>query len=41
MPQDNNEFDFKKTLKAIQEGKPLMGKEGVHPINQKSYRSCP
>lgn len=29
MAQDNKEFDFKKALKAIQDGKPLMGKEGV------------
>jgi len=29
MNEENNEFDFQKALKAIQEGKPLMGKEGI------------
>lgn len=29
MNKDNSDFDFQKTLKAIQAGQPLMGKEGV------------
>ena len=29
MPKDNEDFDFKKALKAIQSGKPLTGKDGV------------
>ena len=29
MTQDNNDFDFATALKAIQEGKPLLGKEGI------------
>jgi putative transposase len=29
MNKDNNEFDFQKALKAIQDGQPLTGKQGV------------
>lgn len=29
MNKENKEFDFQKALKAIQDGKPLMGKEGI------------
>ncbi len=29
MTNEDNEFDFQKALKAIQEGKPLLGKEGI------------
>jgi transposase-like protein len=29
MPEDDKDFDFKAALKAIQEGKPLLGKEGI------------
>ena len=29
MSKDNNEFDFQEALKAIQSGKPLLGKEGI------------
>ena len=29
MSNETNEFDFQKALKAIQDGKPLMGKKGV------------
>ena len=29
MTQENNDFDFARALKAIQEGKPLLGKEGI------------
>ena len=29
MTQENNGFDFSAALKAIQEGKPLLGKEGI------------
>lgn len=29
MPEDDKDFDFTSALKAIQEGKPLLGKEGI------------
>ena len=29
MNEENNDFDFQKALKAIQAGKPLLGKEGI------------
>jgi len=29
MNKENNDFDFQKALKSIQEGKPLLGKEGI------------
>jgi len=29
MTQENHNFDFPAALKAIQEGKPLLGKEGI------------
>ena len=29
MTQETNEFDFSAALKAIQEGKPLLGREGI------------
>jgi len=29
MTQENHNFDFTAALKAIQEGKPLLGKEGI------------
>jgi putative transposase len=29
MPQEDNEFDFQDALRAIQAGKPLLGKEGI------------
>lgn len=29
MPEDDKDFDFTAALKAIQEGKPLLGKEGI------------
>jgi len=29
MTQENPDFDFSAALKAIQEGKPLLGKEGI------------
>ena len=29
MTQENHDFDFSAALKAIQEGKPLLGKEGI------------
>ena len=29
MTQENHSFDFSAALKAIQEGKPLLGKEGI------------
>lgn len=29
MSKEDNEFDFQDALKAIQSGKPLLGKEGI------------
>ena len=41
MNQANHDFDFSAALKAIQEGKPLLGKEGFSPRSSKNSLKQP
>ena len=39
MTQENHNFDFSAALKAIQEGKPLLGEEGIFTLLIKNLTS--